>query len=153
MERGKLFERADQRRRLTENFQVSRIPLKKKNPFRNGTAGVVAYESRLGTSCIVARNLVNANLGTRYIQISLGGWDNHQNIYTPNAGIYPPARQLDAGLANLISDLATMPGANGCTRLDETLIVVKGEFGAGDFSRGLRELRGWARYHTVLPFI
>ena len=82
---------------------------------------MVAYKSRRGTSCIVARNLVNANLGTRYIQISLGGWDNHQNIYTPNAGIYPPARQLDAGLANLISDLATMPGANGRTRLDENL--------------------------------
>jgi hypothetical protein len=46
-----------------------------------------------------------------------------------------------------------MPGANGRTRLDETLIVVKGEFGGGDFSRGLRELRGWARYHTVLPFV
>jgi uncharacterized protein (DUF1501 family) len=36
---------------------------------------------------------------------------------------------MDLGLANLIADLATMPGANGKTRLDETLIVAKGEFG------------------------
>lgn len=85
--------------------------------------------SGFGTSCIVARNLVNANLGTRYIQLTLGGWDHHQNIYTPNAGIYTPARQLDAGLSSLIADLAAMPGGNGATRLDETLIVVKGEFG------------------------
>lgn len=82
-----------------------------------------------GNSCIVARNLVNADLGTRYIQIVLGGWDNHQNIYAQNAGIYRPARQLDMGLANLIADLATLPAANGKTRLDETCIVVKGEFG------------------------
>jgi Protein of unknown function (DUF1501) len=83
-----------------------------------------------GNSCIVARNLVNANLGTRYIQITLGGWDNHQSIYATNVpSIYTPARQLDAGLANLIADLATMPGSNGASLLDETLIVVKGEFG------------------------
>ena len=82
-----------------------------------------------GNSCLVARNLVSANLGTRYIQITLGGWDHHQNIYAANTGIYAPARQLDVALSSLISDLAAAPAANGTTRLDETLIVVKGEFG------------------------
>ena len=85
--------------------------------------------SPFGNACIVARNLINANLGTRYIQITLGGWDNHSNIYLANAGIYRSAMQLDAGLGNLIADLSVLPGANGGTRLDETLIVVKGEFG------------------------
>jgi hypothetical protein len=85
--------------------------------------------SAFGNACIVARNLINANLGTRYIQITLGGWDNHSNIYLANAGIYRSAMQLDAGLGNLIADLSVLPGANGGTRLDETLIVVKGEFG------------------------
>jgi Protein of unknown function (DUF1501) len=85
--------------------------------------------SAFGNSCIVARNLVKADLGTRYIMITLGGWDNHQNIYQQNAGIYRPARQFDAALANLIGDLAVIPGANGRTKLDETLIVAKGEFG------------------------
>jgi len=85
--------------------------------------------SGFGNSCIVARNLVHADLGTRFIQITLGGWDNHTNIYANNAGIYPSSRQLDAGLGNLIADLATLSGANGRTRLDETLIVAKGEFG------------------------
>ena len=85
--------------------------------------------SPFGNSCIVARNLINADLGTRYIQINLGGWDNHQNIYQRGAGIYRPASQLDPGLANLIADLAASPGSAGGSRLDETLIVVKGEFG------------------------
>jgi hypothetical protein len=85
--------------------------------------------SSFGNACVTARNVLSMDLGTRYIQITLGGWDNHQNIYVPNTGIYPSARQLDAGVANLISDLAATPGSNGRTKLDETLIVVKGEFG------------------------
>ena len=85
--------------------------------------------SGFGNSCIVARNLIGADLGTRYFQINIGGWDNHTNIYQANAGIYAPARLLDLGLGNLIADLAGIPGADGRTRLDETLIVVKGEFG------------------------
>jgi hypothetical protein len=82
-----------------------------------------------GNACVTARNVIQRDLGTRYIQITLGGWDNHQNIYVNNGGIYPSARQLDAGLANLMSDLSLTPGSNGRTLLDDTLIVVKGEFG------------------------
>ena len=97
--------------------------------FRFSTPDQQRYgNSGFGNSCIVARNLVAADLGTRYIQINLGGWDNHTNIYQPN-GIYNPARQLDLGLGNLIADLAGMTGSSGQSLLDETLIVVKGEFG------------------------
>jgi uncharacterized protein (DUF1501 family) len=85
--------------------------------------------SGFGNSCVVARNLIAADLGTRYFQINLGGWDNHSNIYQANAGIYPSARQLDLGLGNLIADLAGMTSSTGRSLLDETLIVVKGEFG------------------------
>ena len=38
-----------------------------------------------GNACIAARNLLRANLGTRFIQITIGGWDIHSNIYAPNA--------------------------------------------------------------------
>jgi hypothetical protein len=100
------------------------------NVFRFTAADQQRYgNSGFGNSCIVARNLVGADLGTRYFQINLGGWDNHSNIYAANGGIFNPSRQLDLGLGNLIADLANMPGANGRSRLDETLIVVKGEFG------------------------
>lgn len=84
--------------------------------------------SGFGNSCITARNLVKANLGTRYVQINIGGWDNHSNIYS-TGGIYNPAGQFDKGMANLIKDLAVLPGTEGGTLLDETLIVAMGEFG------------------------
>ena len=80
-----------------------------------------------GNACINARNLIKANLGTRFIQINLGGWDNHANIYQ---AIRNPARALDLGLGNLVADLASQPGNyGGGTLLDETLIVAMGEFG------------------------
>src|SRR3989442_9295053 len=100
------------------------------NVFRFSTADQQKYgNNAFGNACVTARNVIAADLGTRYIQITLGGWDNHQNIYAANAGIYRPASQLDVGLGNLIADLAAMPGSGGGTKLDETLIVVKGEFG------------------------
>ncbi|MFN7946222.1 MAG: DUF1501 domain-containing protein [Blastocatellia bacterium] len=82
-----------------------------------------------GNSCIVARNLLKANLGTRYIQINIGGWDNHTNIYAKPGGIYTPAGQFDKGFGNLLADLAALPGLNGGSLLGETLIVAMGEFG------------------------
>lgn len=85
--------------------------------------------SNFGNSCIVARNLVKSNLGTRFVQIQHGGWDNHQDIYDKTTGIYGPAEELDKGLANLLIDLAAAPGTNGGSVLDETLIVWMGEFG------------------------
>ncbi len=92
-----------------------------------------------GNSCIVARNLVKANLGTRFIQINLGGWDNHTNIYAKPGGIYGPAGQFDKGLGTLLTDLASTPGANGNSLLSETLIVTIGEFGrtVGPLTSGL----------------
>ena len=85
--------------------------------------------SGFGNSCIVARNLVKADLGTHYVQINLGGWDNHTNIYAKPGGIYNPAGQLDKGLGNLLMDLAAAPGSSGGSKLDETLVVAIGEFG------------------------
>ncbi|HYR43248.1 MAG TPA: DUF1501 domain-containing protein, partial [Terriglobia bacterium] len=100
------------------------------NAFRFSTADQQKYgNSAFGNACVTARNVVASDLGARYIQLTLGGWDNHQNIYAANAGIHPSARQLDVGLANLIADLAAMPGSQGGTKLDETLIIAKGEFG------------------------
>lgn len=99
------------------------------NAFRFSAADQAKYgNSTFGNACVTARNVLMSNLGARYIQIDLGGWDNHQNIYTANA-LYRPAGQLDVGLANLIADLAIIPGSSGRTLLDDTLIVAKGEFG------------------------
>ena len=79
-----------------------------------------------GNACITARNLLRASLGTRFIQITVGGWDNHAGIYT---GALNPANQnslghqFDNALGTLIGDLRNE------NLLDDTLIVALGEFG------------------------
>lgn len=103
-------------RRLMYNDEVNRVfvfDTDTRNRYGN---------TAFGNACIVARNLLRSGLGTRFVQITLGGWDNHSNIYT-NGGILNPARQLDNGLGTLMADLKQ----SGL--LDETLIVAMGEFG------------------------
>ena len=75
-----------------------------------------------GDACIVARNLVEQDRGTRFIQITLGGWDHHSAIYAANQ-LPARAQQLDNGLGTLLSDL------NSAGLLSHTLVVASGEFG------------------------
>jgi hypothetical protein len=85
--------------------------------------------SPFALQCLTARNVLKANLGVRHIQINFQGWDHHASIYAPGpSGISWLTRQLDPGLSVLIDDLAATPGTRG-TLLDDTLIVVRGEFG------------------------
>jgi hypothetical protein len=78
--------------------------------------------TNFGNACILARNILRAAMGTRFIQINLGGWDHHQGIYQPNA-LQALSRTFDLGLGNLIADL------NDSGLLNETLIIAMGEFG------------------------
>jgi len=84
-----------------------------------------------GASLIVARNLVNAQRGTRFVQSTLGGWDHHSNIYAKTgSSLYTQMKTFDPAYAALLADLAGSPGSQaGKTLLDETLVVVLGEFG------------------------
>jgi hypothetical protein len=84
-----------------------------------------------GDSCVVARNLVASHRGTRFVQITLGGWDHHSNIYAKTGNsLYTQMKQFDPGFGALLADLSIMPGVDpGKTMLDETMIVVLGEFG------------------------
>jgi hypothetical protein len=87
-----------------------------------------------GDSLIVARNLVAAGKGTRFVQATLGGWDHHSGIYDKPANgvnsLYTQCAQFDPAYASLLSDLASMPGSvAGKTLLDETIVVVVAEFG------------------------
>jgi hypothetical protein len=84
-----------------------------------------------GDSCVVARNLVASHRGTRFVQITLGGWDHHSNIYAKTgSSLYTQMKQFDPGFGALLADLSIMPGVDpGKTMLDETMIVVLGEFG------------------------
>jgi uncharacterized protein (DUF1501 family) len=72
-----------------------------------------------GQGCLMARRLVEQ--GVTFVEVSLGGWDNHQDIFDTLSRTLLP--QLDQGLGALTADLA----ASGL--LDSTLVVWMGEFG------------------------
>jgi hypothetical protein len=94
----------------------------KTNAFHLGdesAASRAAYgESRFGQGCLLARRLVES--GVKFVEVSLGGWDTHNN--TP-ARIKTLSEQLDRGMATLIADLKQRG------LLDTTLVIWMGEFG------------------------
>ena len=104
-------------RRLMYNPDVDRI-----FNFDQNTRNAYG-NTAFGNSCITARNLLRANMGTRFVQISFGGWDHHANIYAANANLQNMTRQFDNGVGQLIADLKS----DGL--FNETLIVALGEFG------------------------
>ncbi len=90
-------------------------------------------ENEAGLGCLMARNLVRADAGTRYIHIRHSGWDHHKKIFDHKAASnhYKHCNDLDRGIANLLTDLssAPSPSGGGRTLLDDTLVVVATEFG------------------------
>ena len=99
---------------------------------------------KIGLACLLARNVLSADAGARFIWVSNayngnnGAADNHDQIYGRGAlaprgyllPIYGSAPRLDAALSSLVEDLSKMPGKEaGKTMLDETMIVMGHEFG------------------------
>ncbi|MFN8060948.1 MAG: DUF1501 domain-containing protein [Vicinamibacterales bacterium] len=86
-----------------------------------------------GLGCILARNLLSSNAGTRFVYVYDGDrWDHHSGIFdrTQEWNHYRTCTRLDRGLVSLIHDLAKRPGQTpGKSLLDETLIVAQSEFG------------------------
>jgi len=99
-----------------------------KSAFSFTTADSERYgSSGFGNSCLVAKQVLAADQGTRFVLITFGSWDMHQDIYgkaNPNGNnLYTMGKQLDAGYSALISDL------KGSGLLDNTMVVMVGEFG------------------------
>lgn len=109
-------------RRLMFNPQVdAAFSFTNEERVRYGSTG-------FGDSVLTARKIVEADQGTRFIQIDSPGWDHHGDIYNlennPNANnIYGRMAQFDPAFAALIEDL------DSSGKLDETLILACGEFG------------------------
>lgn len=90
-------------------------------------------ENQVGLGCLLARNLVQADAGTRYIHVVHGDWDHHKNIFTHGAksNHYTMCNEMDKAVANLIRDLGAVRSPRDAAKslLDETLIAVVTEFG------------------------
>ncbi|MBY0502378.1 MAG: DUF1501 domain-containing protein [Bryobacteraceae bacterium] len=94
--------------------------------FKFSTTDAARYgTSAFGNACLVAKQLLAANSGTRFIQINYGNWDMHNDIYETAVGQNLPTltKALDNGYAALIDDLKS----TGLLR--DTLVVMVGEFG------------------------
>ena len=72
-----------------------------------------------GRGCLMARRLVEA--GVPFVEVDLGGWDNHQNIFTTLADTKLPV--LDKAMSALVEDLEQRE------LLKDTAIIWMGEFG------------------------
>ncbi len=90
-------------------------------------------DDEFGMGCILARNIVEADAGCRFVYIYDGDkWDHHSYIFDKSrpSNHYYTCNRLDQGLTALIDDLASMNGKEpGKTLLDETMIVCSSEFG------------------------
>ncbi|HTM49936.1 MAG TPA: DUF1501 domain-containing protein [Bryobacteraceae bacterium] len=90
-------------------------------------------DNEVGLGCLLARNLIQADAGTRYIHVVHPDWDHHKAIFTPSAksNHYIRCNEMDAAVANLIRDLGAAPSPRdkSKTLLDETFIAVVSEFG------------------------
>jgi len=87
--------------------------------------------TQFGLGALLARNLISADAGTRFIYINDGlDWDHHSDIFEKGKGLYRTCPVWDKAFAALVNDLASMPGhVPGKTLLDETLIATGTEFG------------------------
>jgi hypothetical protein len=72
-----------------------------------------------GQGCLLARRLVEA--GVPFVEVDLGGWDNHQNIHPTLKDNKLP--QLDRAMSALVEDLAQRE------LLQDTVVLWMGEFG------------------------
>jgi len=74
--------------------------------------------NRFGQGCLLARRLIEHDV--RFVEVALGGWDHHNDIFDSLEGSCP---NLDRALASLLADL----DARGL--LEDTLVVLATEFG------------------------
>ena len=111
---------------LTDSRWPTAFQIKEEDRKRYGNTSV-------GLSCALARNVLAQDAGTRYIHICHNGWDHHRRIWdrTIDDNHYKLISEADPALATLIEDLAALPAKTkpGKTLLDETLVIMMGEFG------------------------
>jgi uncharacterized protein (DUF1501 family) len=74
--------------------------------------------TEFGQSCLLARRLVEG--GVKFVTVNSGGWDHHAKIWD---GLGKKLPAFDQGFSAFITDMSRRG------LLDETLVLVMGEFG------------------------
>lgn len=114
-----------------EAFKVAKEPTEVRE--RYGNTG-------FGRGCLMARRLVEA--GVPFIEVDLGGWDNHANIFPTLENQKLP--EMDKAMSALIEDL----DSRGL--LQDTAIIWMGEFGRTPNINGNAGRDHWARSWSVV---
>jgi uncharacterized protein (DUF1501 family) len=100
-----------------------------------------------------ARNVLAQDAGTHYIHICHPGWDHHVQIWDRKAASnhYTLCAEFDPALSSLMEDLSTTKSKTdpSKTLLDETLVVVMGEFGRTPGA--LNNMAGRDHYNKCYP--
>ena len=73
---------------------------------------------KFGEGCLLARRLIEA--GVQFVEVSLGGWDTHQNNFER---VRQLSGQVDPAMTQLVKDLQDRG------LLDSTLVIWMGDFG------------------------
>src|SRR5690606_11059756 len=95
--------------------------------------------TNFGRSCLLARRLVET--GVPFVEVSLGGWDLHQNCFTALERRLP---EMDQAMSALVDDLAV----SGL--LQQTVVLWMGEFGRTPRINGNAGRDHWARSWSVV---
>ncbi|MGB1929361.1 MAG: DUF1501 domain-containing protein [Mariniblastus sp.] len=92
-------------------------------------------QTNFGRGCLMARRLVES--GVPFVEVGLGGWDNHQNIFQTLQNNKLP--ELDRGMSALMEDLAARD------MLDDVAVIWMGEFSRTPRINGNTGRDHWAR--------
>ena len=110
-------------------------------------------ETDVATSCILARNMLATDAGTRYVHICHPGWDHHKHIWDHSADTnhYKQCAEFDRAFSALVADLSVMRSPQNPERtiLDETLVVAMSEFSRTPGA--LNNMAGRDHYNDVYP--
>ena len=114
-----------------EAFKVAKEPEEVRE--RYGNTG-------FGRGCLMARRLVE--IGVPFVEVDLGGWDNHAGIFTTLENQKLP--ELDKAMSALVEDL------NDRGLYQDTAIIWMGEFGRTPNINGNGGRDHWARSWSVV---
>ena len=97
-------------------------------------------EDSFGRGCLMARRLVE--VGVPFVEVNLGGWDNHQNVFQTLENNRLPT--LDRAMSALVDDLEQRG------MLENTVVLWMGEFGRTPRINGNSGRDHWARSWSVV---
>ncbi|MBU6222201.1 MAG: DUF1501 domain-containing protein [Planctomycetes bacterium] len=117
-------------------FKVMQEPKEVQEKYGIGERG----GSGFARGCLMARRLVEA--GVPFVEVDLGGWDNHEGIFPTLADRKLP--ELDRAMSALVADLADRG------LLDDTAIIWMGEFSRTPNINGNGGRDHWARSWSVV---